>query len=237
MLILDSDNAHDYYDSVSKTTGVDTSVIYRRNERVFCGRDIEKLIELYNTRDDRFFRFNDSVLLVCGDAYPLHVAHNYRTETNDIIMIADYDKAMAYIKGEYAFNVKNDRLTYFDKKKLSSKLKGLDKYWNSISNASKDSVMEYHNYYKSPLILQYEILLRGLTFVVDVNLSNNDLTFLPVYDIYQKIYMYISNQAQPDNKMVEISDKHKLSAHGFDSKQSFRHRIPSTKKRKQKRSK
>lgn len=79
--------------------------------------------------------------------------------------------------------------------------------------------------HKSPIIVT-----EGSKFVTDSPILGNIVNFVSMYSaeqIYQDISYFLSNQinGSPDiNPPVSIDNNGKIEAHGFDLKQSFRHR-------------
>lgn len=107
--------------------------------------------------------------------------------------------------------------------------------WNYIKDYN---FTEIHRKLESPVILVGGITGAKVLDEYSVNFDTSEVTVnanldaikwyqvMDVWNTYEKIYTYLSGVLCLNNKdLIEISDKNRLTGHGFDAKISFRHPV------------
>lgn len=220
MLIV-NDKRKDYYDCIS-AYGVDKTCVYNRREYRF---DITYHWEIptYVMLNDKKFVHNfPKAKFVEGVKRGTYVKTTYLGfcgETHKIVNYYSY-------KPSHALNPEKD----------------INQYWvNPTDDEAEDIYYLKHKLYRwskyekqKPVVFSDDLFFKFKTPVFAVsnyelilNPSLKDLGFQRLYDPYtahQKIYQFLSGVlGNREKETIDISDKDKITQHGFDSKVSFRH--------------
>lgn len=224
-------NFKDYYDT-AVGYGVDMSLVYIRKSEVYTGvDDINKLTNGRNIIPQSPLYMNKEVcratpayLFFCGTVYKS-------------LKIVWFNKGCSAIKTEYLFNfgiedVPKVTSSFFSKRQMKEFINSPIPQW----------VFTFFESFKSPCVLyeqdsHYWGWRDSPRLTIDPCLK--ELGFQKVVDpftTFQEIYMYFTNILVSEREVpVEIEDKYRAQAHGFDDK-SFKG-PKKIKKRKQKRNK
>ena len=198
-------NFRDYYDGVMKT-GMDRNVVYvRETKEVLIPDDFE--VYYHNSTE---YTYSLRYLGFCGQIYRLATITNSR------------------------LNFRKNYYNLEDFKKESLAL-GATSNWDFTQRWWKGSIvkffeedpsklLEFFHKYQTPVFLVQESSERHKQKLI-LNPCLQIYKFQTVkdsYTTYQDIFQYVAGVLNsPENKMVKISDKDKISKHGFD-KWSFR---------------
>lgn len=221
---------HDYYDYISHQYGADNMIVYNR-QPFESSEELKKMvlkvmwdirykqgyIAEYNSYVDRRTRW----LVVNGLLYLLV---KKSTDTKFKLLT---EESLA----EFIHDIKTRRHAYFrDKYKISDFI-GVD--------VCKDALIPIHNIINQPIFVVEFYGKQDLDFgdfTYDGGVIRyyapvlSELGFPSIYpaeQLYQDISYFIGNEMKPSPDIkppVEISNDNKIEGHGFDLKQSFRHR-------------
>lgn len=199
---------HDYYDGVMKS-GMDSEVVYVREKIEILIKPTFEVGHPHERPTERFYnRYH--LLGYVGQVY--HVIETVDSGLGTSTFRIDFANNMLAEKPS-----KKDRWRWF----FNEKRKFLEQ---DVSAALKI----FHEH-QVPIFLISAKLGNPKARRLVLNPCLKDLHFYSIkdsYTAYQDIFQYISGVLNgPENKMVEISDKDKVSKHGFD-KWSFRQKGP-----------
>lgn len=239
MLILGK--THDYYDGVAHSTGIDKTIVYKRDQKLIedaliLPYDGENHREnTYNVRGETVYEtVTAQRILFCGKFYRTYVAC-YRTprlthpasSTVAYFYADSYKKVKEYAAEHYGIALPK-RWHRFDnevanEKSFDSELKRLD-------------LDELHRIHGAPVLRIVEAPYgrdrktlktdyRTSWFDVETNPVLRDCNFARLVDpftAFQEIAMYLSGvMGVSEKEIVVLNDKEKIAKHGMD-KWSFR---------------
>lgn len=210
----------DYYDYLAYIFGPDNHIIYERKELCADGFELDPLRririeqkELPRTpypNDSRLNFYKFKYCSICAKAY---------------LLIADID---------------SEEYEVYDPSKVSSIVNAMltrKSYWNphsyvsAIAGKEIPALLSLHRKLKVP-VFTFSSGWSGSVALIDTKIPHLGMLGVPkVYpadQIYQDISYFLSNtiNESPDVSPVPVlSDKEKILTHGFDTKQSFRHRV------------
>ena len=217
----------DYYDGVVGTTGVDKTIVFERTlkeiedrkkfpksfQRKSRWNDNNQLIQhfSYNNKSTKYTDASHFIVGFCGKLYlgfKMYYKNQispYYTET-----LVDYTYDVEEFKTHF-----NQRWSFAD----------FDEFVEYVKNYD---CVDVHRELNTPIfIFDMNMLMkhgRDEHFIINPILK--DYQFYNVFDTFtafQEIQMYISGVlGVGENPMIEISDKDKITQHGFDYKWSFR---------------
>ncbi len=203
----------DYYDYIGHQMGmIDPKIVYDRNVKLSTTAEIKKLIIKINPFPYSCYKllaFDMEIKFLCvnGKMYTLYRMYtkekNYKVLSKDIF--DQYFRKVFYYKNSHSFNP-------YDKSFLI----------DDLSIAIGQPVFIINRYYPSQ---RNESLYIEESIPILQNLNFPSIQAPQI--LYQELEHYISNvlRTNPDTLVpVEVEDKHKITQHGFDIKQSFRHR-------------
>ena len=203
---------HDYYDNAIGY-GVDEKVHYNRYAMAV-------IIDLKSNLDRPFHR--DSGLLgFCGVTYPFIELHRYGHELNENGHLKLVETRFAFNADEY-IQIKRE-WSHFGNEYVSyaytkdPKLKQFFRDWqrNTDETFLEHRVPVWVARFYSPepnAILNPKLKDYGFEKIV------------APFTVFQEISMYLANILVEQKEVISVDDKHRLEQHGFDLKQSFRHR-------------
>ena len=227
----------DYYDGVAGTTGIDKTIVYKRDLQEFEGEDMPNVFRRKTYRNyfsDReespFYRLGNShmkheywnkyprhsyfVIGFCGKLYPGFKLYSIKDtkEYNNVITTITFDKD---------FMIK-----LFSNKNFKDNLNGVLQY----------NAMDWFRDIKVPIFV-YDENVSGIDHI-DLGWYNRDFNakfivnpllkeyeFYKIFDAFQafqEIMMFMGGVlGRGEKDIVEVEDKYKIAQHGFD-KWSFR---------------
>jgi hypothetical protein len=222
-MIINS-NYHDYYDGVVKSTGVDKSMVFNRDEldinfndckNLFSDELIEKLIYLreevnssWSTEKNHSYQ----CIVFCGKVYwltsiknPDYVHDYHHPEKNNISVTWEQSENRNISRhGWKSESVSSDVTTQWDLRELCISLK------SSIILIS--GTINQHRISGSSMIFSLYPKLKSYNFQ----------RLVDPYTAYQELQMFnfgvLSNNPEPQI----LNDKSRIVAAGFDLKSSFR---------------
>lgn len=206
---------HDYYDHAIGY-GIDEKVHYNRYQK-------SASIDLQSQLNRPFHR-NSGLVGFCGKTYPFIELHKYDRNFRD----EDYWGEFKIVETRFAFS--------------EDEYNAIEAEWSDFSD-------EFHSYlYSSDLkikqlfidwalnsdsvFLQHKTPIWVAKFYVEepngiLNPRLKDYGFEKIKDsfaAFQEISMYLANIIVEQKEIDIVDDKHRIEQHGFDLKQSFRHR-------------
>ncbi|MFW6246988.1 MAG: hypothetical protein ACOC22_02310 [bacterium] len=214
----------DYYDGVVGTTGVDKTIVYDRTLHEITdmkkfpkpfrkdGWSNKNLLSerfTYNSKSDVYLEASHFIIGFCGRLYLgfKMVYENPERYFNDVLI-------------DYTYDVDEFKKHF----KTSWSFADFDEFVEYIKNY--DSI-DIHRELNSPIFVLDSNPTKyyyNKTFIINPVLK--DYQFYKVFDsftAFQEIQMYVSGVlGVGENPMIEISDKDKITQHGFDPKWSFR---------------
>lgn len=208
---------HDYYD-YAVGYGIDEKVHYNRFTKPV---DINLKSEL-----DRPLHRRSGILGFCGKLYPFVQLSRY-DKKRDFHWEDEYDGKI--VEEYYAFGLDE----YNGKEETWAEYS--DDFGHSDDIRLKQFFLEWRKdddklfvQLKCPVWLMrfYKKSPNGL-----LNPRLKELDFERIKDpftAFQEISMYLANILIEQKEIETVDDKHRIEQHGFDSKQSFRHRKPDT---------
>lgn len=211
---------HDYYDPIAKTKGVDTLIQYRRETDTYQDHETQKFVESLDLpsvmgQGHNPYDISMTIIGFCGKIYPCMKYEEYTKTAYSSPMIS---------KTQYYYDIPTiDAL--IKGRKTHSRWSWMSRYRNKDYKETLKSQALYDRFmsYRAPVV-RFGIT-PGQPWVV-VNPQLKEINFARCVDpftAFQEIEMYISGVlGAPTKPMVQISDKHRLLAHGFDAKTSFR---------------
>lgn len=227
MLIIDK-KRKDYYDGVVGTTGIDKTIVFNRilNE-INDEKKFPKLFQRsggwkdklqlnqrfsYNKKSTKYNNATHFIIGFCGKLYlgfKMYYTKQNNSPHNEILIDFTYDV--------------NEFKTHFNQR---FSFVNFDEFVEYVSNYD---TIDIHRELNTPIFLldmNYfnSPIYEHKHFIINPTLKNYH--FYKVFDTFttfQEIQMYISGVlGVGENPMIEISDKNKITQHGFDSKWSFR---------------
>lgn len=210
----------DYYDYIPHLYGgPDYRIVYNRNLEVHIDRsnwDRSKLLELpYNPFRHKDYTYSLKWLSFCGRYYLL-VSRELSSVKYDYRNIEEFNK----------WKILNEK----DHGMIFHKIFQKSTRWWKEKYEKYDDLINVKNSYLDVMSKN----IKMPVFVIDPNncdvpnLSELGLpAFVSAEQAYQDISFYIANVINDNadmNPPVDVSDKDKIVQHGFDFKQSFRHR-------------
>lgn len=217
----------DFYDGVMRT-GMDKEVVYVREKKDVL---LKKPFDIdFSTTDSRSWSNGQIVdtykvctvfLGFCGSIYKIF------TVTSD--------------EWRYVFYNYEEFKTFMLNSNMGSKYDFREGNWwpskyYKFRNHDTSKMTELFHQFQTPLFLlnhEYYYSKPGKT-TITLGPCLKDLKFQTIkdpYTTYQDIFQYVAGTLnKPENKMVEISDKDKISKHGFD-RWSFK-KLPTKRKKK-----
>lgn len=209
----------DFYDHISYIYGKDPKVTWERklfNDHfpLFTPDTFSKKeLELDGLHIPSNCKYEFRWLIVCGKQYLLFRKSESPKTSGDIwTAYKDSEEVEDYVR--IYKNSKRINWSYWSTKPP-------EHYMGQFYQKNLDFCIKH----KSPIIVT-----EGSKFVTDSPILGNIVNFVSMYSaeqIYQDISYFLSNQinGSPDiNPPVSIDNNGKIEAHGFDLKQSFRHR-------------
>lgn len=206
---------HDYYDNAIGY-GVDEKIHYNRYQK-------EVFINLKSHLNRPFHR-NSGLIGFCGKTYPFIELHKYDRNFED-----------EYHWGE--FNIVETRFAFSEDDYLET-----EREWSDFSD-------EFHSYLYSgdlkirqffidwvlnsdEIFLEHKVPIWTAKFYVEepngiLNPRLREFGFEKIKDplaAFQEISMYLANILVEQKEIDSVDDRHRIEQHGFDIKQSFRHR-------------
>lgn len=202
---------HDYYDSVQRQ-GMDKDVVYVREKKISLIKDTSRVADRgvphVGTVHLRYLGF-------CGQIYRVYIV-----KATGITYITYDFEDFKEVSMRFGLTAKYDF--------------GRSKWWpgrfQEFRDENTDYLLELFHQHQVPIFLIEPSEIRHKnTLILNPNLKDLDFqTVKDTYTTYQDIYQYVAGVLNsPENKMVKISDKDKISKHGFD-KHSFR-KLPTKK--------
>ena len=212
----------DYYDGVVGTTGVDKTIVFERTteeiedrkkfpksfQRKSRWNDNNQLIQhfSYNNKSTKYTDASHFIVGFCGKLY-VGFKMIYEKQNNYEEIITD----ITYDVNEFKTHF-NQRWSFAD----------FDEFVEYVKNYDSTHL---HRELNTPIFI-YDIRPTARRDYFIVNPILKDYQFYKVFDTFtafQEIQMYISGVlGVGENPMIEISDKDKITQHGFDYKWSFR---------------
>lgn len=238
MLIISKRETRDYYDMVAGQKGIDKTIVFerhpltlsynvtRRGKYIYYNTQnfpsFGKMNQGYNYNNtkvgDKYFK-----LFLVGFCGKIYIASSVKTVVTVNTPFKTASEVVSYIYG--LDNIKkavcefekNDK--YFEEFKNKYHDFGLQ----HIIDCSNDSnIIDLFHIHKTPQF----ILFDGEKDNLHINGNFKNIGFIKVFDpfmAFQEIEMYITGVLGINNKpTIEISDKDKITGHGFDPKYSFR---------------
>lgn len=202
-----------------------TWVRVKKEEEVFLNR----ALKLFSSE---YYLGYVSLIFIAGDIYPcFHAVSKYKYVYESFVTF-NLDKYLLFLEGMPEKGGLS--LSYYQPKHRPTKL--ANKYFiqEKIDFVTKHLSFEDH---QEALMMYTYCNDEGYTwgyqerkvdslFIVNPCFKNLNIPILQAIDAYslhQKLEQYIFGVLpQPDNKTIDISDKHRLESHGFDNKTSFR---------------
>jgi hypothetical protein len=206
---------HDYYDHAIGY-GVDEKVHYNRYQNAVA-------IDLKSHLNRPFHR-NSGLIGFCGKCIPFIELHRYDRSFQDEDDWGEYkivETRSAFSEEEYLeierewSDFSDEFYSYLYTSDLQIKQFFID--WAQ----SKDEIFLKH---KAPVWVA-RFYIEGPNGILNPRLK--DYGFEKIVDpftAFQEISMYLANILVEQKDVISIDDKHRLEQHGFDLKQSFRHR-------------
>jgi len=235
-------NFHDYYDSVM-AHGQDHSVVWVRKELEYdtqrdstpklitelsneinkaVGEDVISAVNRYDRIYRHWLRLTPFTIVFCGKTYngvtvmcssPLIVKTFYSFDKLNECLV-DMTKGVELVSNKYSVG---GMLEWGSKRTVKD-------YFNVVQNINQDWLIAN----KVTCALQLHSNHHTKCDTVIVNPCLNSYEFYKVMDsfsAYQELDMWLSGTlAFPQNIMIEIEDKYRIEAHGFDTKYGFRKR-------------
>lgn len=209
----------DYYDWIANIYGTDKSIVYNRNTPIVVNKVAHKGIPFlprssnyYTDKSDYHFKF----LVICGKLYVVAK----RNEFNPIYGV-DY---FHYIKAKWELVTEEHPASYV----LSKNRFGQQNYFNVISSIDSNNIIALSVKVGAPV---FTFIERNDEILVDQEVPNlAEIGVASRYSpeqIYQDISYFICNILKESPDLAppsKITDNEKIVSHGFDLKQSFRHR-------------
>jgi hypothetical protein len=209
----------DYYDSVSHQY-LDKEVIYKRLCHSFLLKDKWPHSRSIASSNGVSFSVDYILLGFCGSLFP---AIGIRSVTNPNM------NAVLYDYQSYENKVRSEQLPV--EKSYKFFFRSYDTSLSSIQRFFKEDFNRFQGLFAKHNTPCFMVVYGQDDPKIVVNPILKDLDFFKVKDPYtahQEVYQFVTgNLNQPENSMVKISDKDKISKHGFD-KWSFR-KMPSKK--------
>jgi len=230
---------HDYYDRAAAFGHDDSSIYIRTNiEHKLDGipNSIKPIVEyLDNVTEGRVtenkyrigilrnkncaYEFIERVLVFCGKLYPVVLMKRYKVVPGVTDKLVDYK----------CFYERDSLDSYLTEVKES----GASRIRNFWPPYDRNIVTERFFDLKNKDIRDWAIANKAICLELRqtkliVNPVIGDVKFFNVfgpYEAYQELEMWVGGTlAYPQNAMVEIEDKYRVEAHGFDAKYGFRKR-------------
>lgn len=187
---------HDYYDSFAKSMHND-GIEYNRKTKKLDRQPFKAPPPLCGFYLDSVL----SILRIGSIIIPI-------VEYNDKVYTEPSEEL--YIDHKFGYNRRNH-----------------NKWFNAVNDSNFNSLVD------EPIELYYDIKTvwskhkEDISYIRILNPQvSNYTTKLDVYTIYQEIMMFLASRANPEPAMIQIEDKYRIEQHGFDIKESFRHRKP-----------
>ena len=216
----------DYYDYLIHQYGEDKSIIYHRNHIVAndtISKECKKVLRSipyyskYSSQGEDNLRFR--WLCVCGKYYLL-VARGYEKT------ISGYKYSPYHLVTEKdIIDIRSDYSGGFSRNKIDT---------NYLVGFESPKLIEIHKFLKTPVFTwdgygfgDYDVIDNQTRYRIPKLADYGIPSVLPPETIYTRLEYFLVNVMKdaPDSKPpVEIIDKYKITGHGFDLKQSFRHR-------------
>ncbi len=221
----------DYYDYLSHQYGVDESIVFNRKPipnndytKSLIKETLDVVIEYKYTLDNKLYS-------VGGDK-----SSRYRWLSVNGILFLTYQEKIDYIYYPFKLFTQEQYDHFFPKEKYQFHKK-ITNYEQLVGNKGfVEKLTKIHVKLNTPVFWFDYSGFGELLFVGDSNTSKFKAPMLseiglasvyPADKLFQDISYFIGNvmKESPDIKPpVEIHDKDKITGHGFDLKQSFRHR-------------
>jgi hypothetical protein len=231
-------NLKDYYDYVANLYGGgDPNILYLRTsigEKKFTGT-----LHYYNevsVEFDRYFKLPEynygSVkgyphgggfkgLVVAGRMFPIidtnaNDENHWRYQSNNKFEVFDYNKHEHLLNPRTRFESRRDDYSpYWESRKVSESLIKLSrKLGHPVFIINR-----VNNYVEKTVI----IVSGECPILSNVGLAQ----YFPAEQLYQELSYFLGNLVKESPDMMprpKVTDKDKILSHGFDLKQSFRHR-------------
>ena len=198
--------------------------------------------ELTFIRYSQFMKASDISALkdFIGPIYAIRHIHPILIFVNDKVFLAIHKN------GEFHFDKDKIKLLYKEDKWVSEK--AIDKLFSLVPKTStvlqkegisfavitdtslfgSDTFKEVDQYFQD----QWQLYVSAnkniwgtITLIINPKFAMVNLQkILPAYQLNQEVEQVIANQVNPEHKLIQISNKDRIVQHGFDLKQSFRHR-------------
>lgn len=220
-------NFKDYYDYANPSFS-DESILYKRETKDEVKIKIDK--------NNQFFR----KLLEINKLN--RITNNYRLGKDEFEHYFFVIAAKLYSVFSKRFTVEEVFLEeeYYkifrkNKLKIDLMIEKVDlKMYNAAANQviTQQFLTDLHRQANAPILLFRKKFSEGLlnrnTVSIEVEINPRLLDFkftkVPANQIYQDIEWFIENELTQKKELIEIADKDKITAHGFD-KNSFRHPV------------
>ena len=213
-IIGSGENTKDYYDCIQKY-GQDKSVLYLRKPEEDNSLKAKKLVsKLEDANNIRYFNRNYSFIGVCGKIYLCFYFHKIIDNETQYHYLYSLDEIFNYAENKLT---RKEFITW--KQDRYPRYKDTFEYWE----AHREDYKSFFEDKKCPIFISSGSDEFNSGFIVwNDNLSNYHFyKVMPPQIIFQEIYKWLSNQAQPDKTIPIISDVLKAESKGFD-KFSFR---------------
>lgn len=206
---------HDYYDNAIGY-GIDEKVYYNRYQKTVS-------INLKSNLNRPFHR-NSGLLGFCGRTYPFIELHRYDRNFQDEDDFGEFnivETRFAFSEDEYLATEKDwsDFSDDFHSHLYSSDLK-IKQFFIEWARRSDEIFLEH----KVPVWVA-RFYVEEPNGILNPRLKDFDFhRTIDAFNAFQEISMYLANILVEQKEVATIEDEFRIEQHGFDLKQSFRHR-------------
>jgi len=206
---------HDYYDH---------AIGYGVDERVHYNRYQQAVSINLKSHLNRPFHRNSGLIGFCGKTYPFIELHRYDRSFQD----EDYWGEFKIVETRFAFS--------------EADYNEIEREWSDFSDDFRSymysSELKIRQFFidwvlnSDEVFLEHKVPIWAARFYVEepngiLNAGLKDYGFETIKDpfaAFQEISMYLANILVEQKEIDSVDDKHRIEQHGFDIKQSFRHR-------------
>jgi len=227
MLIISKQK--DYYEIA---TAVDKSLVWQRSEEVIkncLSKEYKRLLDFNRGRKDGPL-VSLFIIGFCGTEYVGLVKDGCLYFNDGLVReLEDYSWDKPYHNRKVLGNItydKNEIIKHYEHEYAALPH---DNSWRRQAMMRRlDFIKKTHGNKDSKLFLKHRTPIYFIgndgIFVKDLNLKNSSfISVMEPYTAYQEISMFLGDRLRlRDKEMIEIADKYKISAHGYDVKKSFR---------------
>jgi hypothetical protein len=199
----------------------DTAIGYGIDEKVHYNRHQKKVVIDLRSELTRPFHRDSGLLGFCGIIYPFIELHKYSRDLDERGRLKIVETRFAFNEAEYI--------------QIQTDLHGYDQRFYSYPYSNDPRLKQYFQDWACNTdknFLEHKVPCWSAKFYSTgpngtVNPRLKDYGFEKIKDpvaAFQELSMYLANILVEQKVVDSVDDRHRIEGHGFDIKQSFRHR-------------